>query len=108
MSEKILQGKIVKKLKALYGALTFKFESPGNAGVPDLVSIIPHERCPCCGSTARVVFVEVKNPNGRGRLSELQKAQIARIQDAGGEVYVTDTIDIVDTLGPYPGTVGGD
>lgn len=57
------------------GCLYYKFESPGNPGVPDRIVITP---------AGRVVFVELKTQVGR--LSGLQKYQIDRMREAGAEV----------------------
>ena len=63
MTEKNLQKKIVKYAKDR-GVLAYKFSSPARRGVPDLILV---------GKRGQVVFMELKNPNEKGRLSELQK-----------------------------------
>ena len=45
------------------------------SGIPDILAIAP--------ATGRLVGIEVKRP-GVGRLTELQAAQIQKINDAGG------------------------
>ncbi len=51
------------------------------AGVPDLL----------CIARGRTFFLELKRPGGR--LSGVQKARIAQIEDAGGEVFVMSDLD---------------
>lgn len=69
-----------------HSILCYKFISPGNSGVPDRILI--HD--------ARVFFVELKRPGANTR--PLQKIQIKRIEDHGGNVLVVDSFDGVDTL----------
>lgn len=68
------------------GGLTFKFTAPGQAGVPD--RIIIHE--------GRVVFVELKQENGR--LSPVQQVMIQRMRKHGAEVHVAYGMDEVREL----------
>jgi hypothetical protein len=76
-TEKALQGWMRNKLLE-HDVVCYKFSSPGNAGVPDLL----------CLHKGRAFFIEVKSPKGTGRLTVLQLAQIKRIQFQGIEVYV--------------------
>ena len=46
------------------------------SGIPDIICIAP--------LTGRFVGIEVKRPDGYGRLTELQASQIKRIESAGG------------------------
>lgn len=59
------------------GGKSFKWVSPGNAGVPDRIVIVP---------PGRVIFVELKEAGGR--LSAQQKAQIRRLKLMGCDVRV--------------------
>ena len=68
-SEKALQNFIVREAKKL-DILVYKFASPARRGVPDLLLIPP---------SGQVFFIEVKNPNGKGRLSPLQEVECAKI-----------------------------
>lgn len=79
-SESTLQSFIVK-LCGKYGVLCYKFSSPSRRGVPDLLLL-------CEG---RVLFIEVKNPNGKGRLSPLQEIEIDRLSRNGFAVEVIDS-----------------
>lgn len=76
MLEREVEARLVSGVKKL-GGIAYKFVSPGNAGVPDRVVILPD---------GRVIFVEMKTASGR--LSALQQRQIARIAKAGGQVRV--------------------
>lgn len=44
----------------------------------------------------RVVFVELKNPNGKGRLSKMQEREIAEMRDVGLDVRVMKSKEEVD------------
>lgn len=46
----------------------------------------------------KVVLVELKNPNKKGRLSELQVRQIAKFKQVGIEVHVVDNKDQIDNV----------
>lgn len=76
MTEKQIELKLTEGVRAL-GGIAYKFVSPGNTGVPDRVVILPG------GS---VIFVELKTEHGR--LSVMQRYQIARLRDRGAEVHV--------------------
>ena len=71
----------VKKLRGI----AFKFISPGNAGVPDRIVIMPK---------GKIYFVELKKPGGG--TSPLQELQIDRLTDLGHSVYVIDSKEGVD------------
>ena len=66
--EKDVERKLTEGIKAL-GGLSYKFISPGNAGVPDRIVILPG---------GHVVFVELKT--WRGQLTVLQMRQIERLR----------------------------
>ena len=55
-----------------------KFE--GQSGCPDI--LIAHK--------GRIIFVELKSPTKKGRLSEIQKRQIKHFKNAGIKVHVVD------------------
>ena len=67
------------------GGIAFKFTSPGNAGVPDRLIVLPGNR---------IYFVELKRPGGEAR--PLQKMQIGRLRDLGCKVFVIDSKEGVD------------
>lgn len=76
MLEKEVEKYLVREVKKL-GGISFKFISPGNAGVPDRIVIL---------STGKVVFVELKTD--KGKLTKLQESQIRKISGLGAEVKV--------------------
>lgn len=65
-------GRVVKK----HGGYAFKWVSPGAAGVPDRIVLLPD---------GRIYFVELKRPSGRP--SELQKAWAKKIRAKGFTVF---------------------
>ena len=67
------------------GALTFKFVSPGRAGVPDRIVLAPG---------GRVYFVEMKRKNGK--LRPLQKYTIEQMRGYGFSVSVIDCEEAID------------
>lgn len=76
MTEKQIEKRIVALAKEA-GGIAYKFISPGNAGVPDRIVIIPG---------ARPVFVEIKVQSGK--LTALQRRQIERLEKLGQPVMV--------------------
>jgi Holliday junction resolvase len=81
-TEKTLQASIVK-LFAQHEILVLKFTSPAHRGVPDLV----------CMANGVTIWIEVKHPNGKGRLSALQEIMIEQMRAKGAHVYVVDSIE---------------
>lgn len=72
---------LVNAARALKGN-AIKIVSPGLAGVPDRLVILPlKEQCPCCGQRARHAFVEVKD--GSGKPEPLQSAVATRLSRLG-------------------------
>ena len=59
------------------GGLCLKFISPGNAGVPDRIILLP-------GGVVR--FVELKTETGR--LAPIQRAWLAKLQKLGFDAQV--------------------
>ena len=87
MTEKNFQAACIKAARTK-GWICYKFASPARRGVPDVL-MIRH---------GRVVFVEFKNPNGRGRLSPLQVKEIDTMRAAGAEVHVIDNWSDFDDI----------
>lgn len=84
MRENKIEAYLRDKVKHA-GGIAYKFESPGNAGVPDRLVLLPG---------GRTVFVELK---ARGRKpTPLQLVQHKRIQALGHEVRVIDSREQVD------------
>ena len=67
------------------GGIAFKFTSPGNAGVPDRLIVLPGNR---------IYFAELKRPGGK--TSQLQNRQINRLNALGCSVSVIDSKEGVD------------
>ena len=66
------------------GAIVWKFVSPGQAGVPDRVVLLPD---------GRVIFAEMKAPGEKPR--KLQRAVFARMERAGHPVWIIDSREAV-------------
>lgn len=81
MRERDIEKHLVDGVKKL-GGRAYKWTSPGNAGVPDRIVILPG-RPP--------IFVELKTD--RGRLTALQNVQIGRLRDLGQDVRVLYGMD---------------
>lgn len=84
MLENRVETKLRQEVERI-GGKAYKFESPGNIGVPDRIICIP---------PGRVVFVETKRPKG-GRLSKIQKYRIAELTEMGITVRVIFTLEQV-------------
>lgn len=76
MKEKDIENYLRLQVKKL-GGLANKFVSPGNAGVPDRIIIMPN---------GRIYFVELKTE--KGKLTELQNRQIQKIRNMQQEVRI--------------------
>lgn len=74
LKESEIEKILVDEVRRL-GGRAYKWVSPGNDGVPDRIVILP-QRPP--------IFVELKTDTGR--LSPLQKNQIARLEALGQDV----------------------
>lgn len=79
MLESDLERKFVNEIKKV-GGQAYKFISPGNAGVPDRLVILP-------GS--KIGFAELKRPGEKPRA--LQKIQIKRLEKLGAFVMIVDS-----------------
>ena len=71
------------------GGWALKWVSPGEAGIPDRLVILPMERCECCGTTARVGAIELKAPKKEPR--RLQERQAENLRAIGMPVGWTDS-----------------
>ena len=83
MLEKKVEGKLVAMVRNA-GGKCLKFESPGTAGVPDRIVMMPH---------GKLYFVELKAPGERPR--PLQLAVHAEFESLGFTVRVLDTPEAV-------------
>lgn len=75
-TEKQVESYMARKAKQ-QDCLFYKFVSPGNEGVPDRILI---------ESNGRVHFIELKTETGR--LSDVQRVQIDRLEQHCAHVYV--------------------
>lgn len=86
MREKDIENYLKESVKKI-GGRTYKFTSPGNAGVPDRICIIPG---------GFIFFVELKAP---GKITRpLQDRQIAKLRNLGCMVYVADSNEQIDRI----------
>ena len=86
-NERDLQDYLLRKAK-FNGVYARKMQAVGHTGFPDVMMAID----------GRVVFIELKNPNGNGVLSQKQYHEIGRMLDAGLPVMVMHTKEEVDAL----------
>ena len=84
----MLESKIEKKLVSMvrkHGGRCLKWVSPGNAGVPDRIVMMPH---------GKLHFVELKAPGEKPR--PLQVAVHEEFDALGFKVEVIDTLEVVE------------
>ena len=81
MLEKEVEKKLVTAVQLMNG-VAVKFVSPGFAGMPDRLVLLPG---------GRMAFVEVKRPGEQPR--PLQKARHRMLQRLGFKVYVLDSVE---------------
>lgn len=85
-SEKVLERKLVDKIKKL-GGHAYKFVSPNQRGVPDRLCVLPH------GIT---VFVELKTTGKKP--TKLQVLCMDELKTLGQECVVIDSSEALDGL----------
>lgn len=78
MREREIEQKLIDAIKA-QGGVCWKFVSPGTAGVPDRIILMP---------MGRIAFVEVKSPGERPR--KLQLARHSLLRRLGFKTFVLD------------------
>ena len=86
MREKDIENYLKESVKKI-GGRSYKFTSPGNAGVPDRICIIPG---------GLIFFVELKAPGKKARKS--QEVQIKKLQSLGQTVLIIDSKEQIDKL----------
>ena len=73
----VLEKEIERKLRAMierHGGLCLKWVCPGWLGVPDRICLLPG---------GCVIFVELKRPDGKGKLGAMQRWWARRLGDLG-------------------------
>ena len=85
MQEKDIENRLVRDVHTR-GGMAWKFISPGIAGVPDRIVLMPK---------GHMAFVELKAPGKKPR--PIQKLRIRQIERLGYKVYVIED----------PGQIGG-
>ena len=86
MREKTLERKLAEAVKAM-GGIAPKFISPGFAGMPDRLVILPDGKCG---------FVEVKRRGEKPR--PLQEARHGMLKRLGFKVYVLDCVGQIEEV----------
>lgn len=86
MRERTLELKLVKETRKR-GGVALKFVSPGYAGMPDRLVLLPHQV---------MGFVEVKAPGERPK--PLQKSRHAMLREMGFPVFVLDHSDEIPVI----------
>lgn len=89
MLESTVEGKLRDEIKKI-GGRAYKFESPGNNGVPDRLICLPGNK---------VVFVETKAPGKKARA--LQVNQINFLRSLGFMVFIADSPESVQNILAY-------
>jgi hypothetical protein len=107
LTEAELQKRVIKYART-HGIFTRKLIAVNYSGFPDLM----------LAKNAKVLFLELKNPKGTGRLSSLQVLSLNEMRAAGLQVAVCDTYDDAihviesslhaNTSTPDPRTTSGD
>ena len=80
--ESKLQAKISGICKSA-GILCFKLNADAQRGFPDLLLL----------HGGVIVFLELKNPNGRGRLSAPQIRMVGKFKEQGANIYVVENLE---------------
>ena len=86
MRESFIEEKLTRAVKQ-NGGVCWKFTSPGTAGVPDRIILMPK---------GRIAFVEVKAPGEKPRPLQLSRHKLLR--RLGFKVYVLDNIDDIEKI----------
>lgn len=86
MLEKQIERRFCNRIRDS-GGLSWKFTSPGNAGVPDRIVLFPQ---------SKICFVELKRPGGKVR--PLQAKVHKTLRKFGFPVYVISTYAEIDAF----------
>lgn len=83
MRESTLEAKL-RGIVHSKGGLCLKWVSPGFTGVPDRIVFLPK---------GKIIFVEVKRPDGKGKLSARQKRVAQLLTKLGQKVIIVDSVE---------------
>lgn len=86
VSEKSIEEYLRDQVRKI-GGKAYKFISPGNAGVPDRLVILPG---------GDLFFVELKAPGGK--TTKLQDKRIKEIAMLGRVVFIADSKEEIDRI----------
>ena len=86
MRESFIEEKLTKAVRQ-NGGICWKFTSPGTAGVPDRIILMPE---------GRIAFVEVKAPGEKPR--PLQQSRHRLLRRLGFKVYVLDASEDIEKI----------
>ena len=86
MLEREIERKLVNAVKER-GGICWKFTSPGTAGVPDRIVLMPK---------GRIAFVETKAPGETMR--PLQEKRKRQLESLGFKVFCLDSIEDIPKL----------
>ena len=86
MQEKQIEVRLQREIKRRGGA-ALKFTSPGMAGVPDRLVLLPK---------GKIYFVELKAPGKKLRPLQLKRKE--QLESLGFKVYVLDSYAAVDAF----------
>lgn len=86
MQEKEVEKKLVKAVRS-NGGICWKFTSPGTAGVPDRIILMPK---------GQIAFVEVKAPGEKPRPLQLSRHRLLR--RLGFKVFVLDALENIEKI----------
>ena len=85
-TEKQIEAYLRVQVKGM-GGKAYKFVSPGNAGVPDRMVVLPD---------GNIIFVELKTKVGK--LTALQLKSIAQFRAMGCDVFIARSTEDVDQM----------
>ena len=86
MLEKDIERYLVQRVKKL-GGVCFKWVSPGHAGVPDRIVLLPE---------GRIVFLELKRPGCKP--SKLQLHVLTQLERMGCQAGWADSQEAIDAF----------
>ena len=86
MREKFVEQKLVKAVKAM-GGIAPKFTSPGMAGMPDRLILLPD---------GKMGFAELKAPGKTPR--PIQVCRITQLRRLGFKVFVIDDVEQIGSV----------